>query len=277
MRSHREFWLWLGGLFLTLFAFFTAVAIAYFAKDRNYSLFLNGWMLAALLSLVAAHASFFGAIRSWPLPRPARPMRAVFPALALEIHGASTIEAQREADSGLAVTARLRSFTVTLRSAEIQKRASVTVLLYVKLVPGSWGRVGEAVCPVPDWSLPPSLSLHPMPMPIDLQPGGKASGQLVYEIPGYYLDKLAEPASARLELWDHVSDQRMTVPAEIGSHDRGTMVPSSGSAEILGPEYESQPDQQSDAAASLDPPASPSPSPAPADLPSPAPDPGRPA
>jgi hypothetical protein len=278
VRSHREFWLWLGGIFLTLFALFTAVAIAYFAKDKSYSLFLNGWMLVALLSLIAAHASFFGAIRSWPLPLSARPARPAFPALEIEIHGASTIDAQREADSGLAVTARLRSFTVTLRSAEIEQRASVTVLLYVKLVPGSWGRVGEAVCPVPDWSLPPSLSLHPMPMPIDLPPGDRASGQLVYEIPGYYLDKLAAPTSARLELWDHVTDQRMTVPAEIGGHDRSTMVPSSGSAEILGPEYESQPDQQSDVTGSLAPPAQSLTPPEPDEsLTPPAPGPGRPA
>lgn len=251
MRPHRDFWLWLGGLFLTLFVFFAAVAIAYFLKNSDYSLFLNGWMLVALLSLVAAHASFFGAIRSWPLPPPARSARSAFPALEIDIHGASTIETQREADSGLAVAARLRSYTVTLRNAEIGQRANLTVLLYVKLVPGSWGRVGEAVCPVPDWALPPSLNLHPMAMPIELPPGGRASGHLVYEIPGYYLDKLAEPPSARLELWDHVSDRRMTVPAEIGSHDRSRMIRSSGSAEILGPEYESQPEQQGESAVSL--------------------------
>jgi hypothetical protein len=241
VRSSRDFWLWLGGVFVTLFAFFTAIAIAYFAKGRNYSLFLNGWMLGALLSFLAAHASFYGATRSWGLPPvTARPD---FPSIEVEIHGASTIEAQREADSGLAVTARLRSFTVTIRNAETAQNASLSVLLYVKLVPGSWGRVGEAVCPVPDWPLPPSLSLHPMSMPADLPAGGRVSGQLVYEIPGYYLDKLAQPASGRLELWDHVTDKRMTLPAEIGSHDRSRMVRSSGSAEILGPEYESRPDQ----------------------------------
>jgi hypothetical protein len=64
----------------------------------------------------------------------------------------------------------------------------------------------------------------------------------------------------------------MTVPAEIGSHDRSTMVPSSGSAEILGPEYESQPDQQSDMTASLTPPDQPD-----QPLTPPAPGPGRPA
>jgi hypothetical protein len=255
VRSSREFWLWLGGVFLTLFAFFTAVAIAYFAKGRNYSLFVNGWMLGALLSFLAAHASFYGATRSWGLPQ-AVTARPDFPSIEVEIHGASTIDTQRDADSGLAVTARLRSFTVTIRNAEAAQKASLTVLLYVKLVPGSWGRVGEAVCPVPDWPLPPSLGLHPMTMPVDLPPGGRASGQLVYQIPGYYLDKLAEPTSARLELWDHVTDKRMTVPAEIGSHDRSRMVRSSGSAEILGPEYDSQPEQQGDAV-SLTPPVAP--------------------
>jgi hypothetical protein len=38
----------------------------------------------------------------------------------------------------------------------------------------------------------------------------------------------------------------MTVPTEIGSYDKTRMIPSSGSAEILGPEYENQPDQQDD-------------------------------
>jgi hypothetical protein len=39
----------------------------------------------------------------------------------------------------------------------------------------------------------------------------------------------------------------MSMPAEIGSHDKSGMVPSRGGAEVLGPEYDSQqdlPDQQ---------------------------------
>jgi hypothetical protein len=39
----------------------------------------------------------------------------------------------------------------------------------------------------------------------------------------------------------------MTVPTQIGSYDKNKMIPSSGSAEILGPEYESRADQQDDA------------------------------
>jgi hypothetical protein len=247
VRSSREFWLWLGGLFLTLFAFFTAVAIAYFAKGRDYSLLVNGWMLGALLTFLAGFASLFGAIMSWPVPLPvvAAPGRQDFPAIEVEIFGISAIDTQRESDSGLAVPARLRSITALLRSRETERVARIDALLYVRLVPGSWGRVGEAVCPAPDWPLPPSLGLNPVRMPVDLAPGAEVSGQLVYEIPGYYLDKIAEPMSARLELWDHVTDKRMTLPAEIGNHDQSRMVPSSGSAEILGPEYEGT-DQQDD-------------------------------
>jgi hypothetical protein len=84
-------------------------------------------------------------------------------------------------------------------------------------------------------------------MPFELPPGSTLAGHLVYEIPRYYLDKIAEPVDARLELWDHVTEKRMTVPAQIGSYDKSRMIPSSGSAEVLGPEYENQPDQQDDA------------------------------
>jgi hypothetical protein len=121
---------------------------------------------------------------------------------------------------------------------ETAQNARLTVLLYVKLIPGSWGRVGEATCPPPDWTLPASLSLSPLSTPFALSPGNAVSGQLVYEIPAYYLDKIAEPIDARLELWDHVTDRRMNIKAEIGNHDKSDMVPSPGGAEALGPEYE---------------------------------------
>lgn len=243
MRSYREVWLWLGGLFLTLFAFLAAVAIAYFLKQANYSLFLNGWMLGAFICFLAAYACFFGAIRSWPFPPVVKPG---FPDIEVEIYGTGSLDTQRESESGLAVPATLRSFQARFTNATASQAADLTVLLYVKLVPGSWGRVGEAVCPPPDWALPPALGLTPISMPFGLPPGSTVSGHLVYEIAGYYLDKIEQPLNARLELWDHITDKRMSVPAEIGSHDMSGMIPSPGGAEVLGPEYEShldQPDQ----------------------------------
>ena len=247
MRSYRDVWLWLGGLFLTLFAFLAAVAIAYFLKQAHYSLFINGWMLGALICFLAAWTCFFGAIARWSFPPVAK---AEFPGVEVEIYGTGSLDTQRESESGLSVQATLRSFHVRFTSTATSQDASLTVLLYVKLIPGSWGRVGEAVCPPPDWPLPPSLGLTPLSMPFALPPGGTVSGHLAYEIPGYYLDKIEQPLNARLELWDHVTDKRMSMPAEIGSHDKSGMVPSRGGAEVLGPEYESQqdqPDHQDDA------------------------------
>jgi hypothetical protein len=235
VRSYRDLWLWLGGLLLTLALFLAAAAIAYFSKEPRYSLFLNFWMIAACVAFVAAFASFFAAIRGWSFPPGGRPK---FPDIAVEIYGTGFIDTEREAGTGLAVPTRLRSFNVRISNAEAEQSASLTVLLYVKLIPGSWGRAGEFVCPPPEWTLPPSLNLSPVTMPIALPPGSSVGGSLIYEIPRYYLDKIAEPMSARLELWDRLSGRRMNLPAEIGNYDRTQMIPSSGEIETLGPEHE---------------------------------------
>jgi hypothetical protein len=241
VRSYRGLWLWLGGLFLALFAFLVAIAIAYFAKEPHYALFGNAWMLGAFVAFLAAFTSFYGAVRGWLFP-PWAPVR--FPDLTVEISGSGSIQTEREAGTGLDVPAHLRSFHARFTSLEAERDAQLMVLLYIKLVAGSWGRAGEAVCPPPSWVLPPSLGLSPLSMPVQLSPGNAISGQLVYEIPGYYLDKISEPQAARLEITDRASGKRMTIPAELGQYDKSTMTPAAGGAETLGPEYGTQPDQR---------------------------------
>lgn len=242
MRPHRALWLWLGGLLLTLTLFLTGFSIAYFEKETHYSLLLNWWMLAAVISFLAAFTCFFGAIQNWSVPSVPLSARPGFPNIRVEISGTGSIETERDSGSGLAVPARVRSISARITNLETERNANLTVLLYVKLIPGSWGRVGEATCPPVAWDLS-SLSLSPISMPVALTPGGTVSGHLVYEMPGYYANKIAEPVSARLELWDHVTDRRMAIPAEIGSYDKSDMAASSGDAEILGPQIESQADQ----------------------------------
>src|SRR4029077_21294250 len=68
VRFHRELLAWLGALFLALFAFLTAIAIAYFLKEPGYALFGNPWMVCALISFVAAFACFFGVATGWHPP-----------------------------------------------------------------------------------------------------------------------------------------------------------------------------------------------------------------
>jgi hypothetical protein len=235
VRSYRELWLWLGGMLLGLSLFFAAVAMVYFLKEPGYSLFGNFWMIAAWLLFASAFVAFFGALsgRSFPPWESTR-----FPAIEVEIYGMGSIDTEREGGSGLMVPTRLRSFNARFSNTESARGASLTVMLYTKLIPGSWGRAAEFVSPPPDFALPPSLNLSPMSMPIALAPGATQSGQLIYEIPRYYLDKIDQPMTARLELWDRISGKRVHIPAEIGSYDHAQMIPSSGEAQVLGSEYD---------------------------------------
>jgi hypothetical protein len=233
---HREVWLWFGGLFLTLFAFLTAVAIAYFLKEPRYSLFANPWMPLALVSFLLAFAAFLGAAKSWAIP--ALTLAPGFPAIAVEVTATGSTDTERESNSGMDVPAHLRTLHARFSSAERERMANLTLSMYVKLVAGSWGRAGEAVCPVPNWTLPPALGLSPMNMPFDLSPGREVSGQLVFEVPRYHRDKIASPFSARLEIFDNVSGKRVSIPAELGLYDKAAMTRVAGGAEVLGPEYE---------------------------------------
>lgn len=241
MRSSRELWLWLGGLFLTLFAFLAAVAITYFLKEPRYSLFANPWMPLALLSFALAFAAFLGAAMSWAIPALPLPVAPLpdFPDLTVEVTATGSTDTERESSSGLDVPAHLRSLHARFISAETERTARLSVSMYVKLVAGSWGRAGEVVCPVPSWKLPPSLGLSPMAMPFDLPPGQEVTGQLVFEVPKYYHDKIASPMSARLEILDDISGKRVSIPAELGLYDNAAMPSVPGGAEVLGPEFDS--------------------------------------
>jgi hypothetical protein len=243
VRSHRELWLWVGGLFLTLFAFLTAIAISYFSKEPHYSLFGNPWMPLAIVSFVLAFAAFFAATKSWAfLPV----LKDRFPDITIDILSSGSTETERESSSGLDVPAQLRSFHIGCTNAEPERSAKLSATMYAKLIEGSWGRAGEAVCPPPNWAMPPSLGLSPMNMPIDIGPGQQVAGQLVFEVPRYYLDKLAIPMTARLEITDDDSGKRVSIPAELGHYDKSAMVETPGGAEILGPEFATQLDTHED-------------------------------
>jgi hypothetical protein len=222
-----------------LTVFFITISIAYFEKNTHYSLLLNWWMLAAVVAFLAAFTCFFGAIQNWSVPSVPQSAKRGFPSIRVDVLGTGLMETERDGGSGLAVPTRVRSISARVTNLEVDQHASLVITLYIRLIPGSWGRVGEAVCPPVSWDLS-SLGLSAISMPVALPPGATVSGHLVYEIPGYYADKIAEPVSGRLELWDQVTDRRMAIPAEIGSYDRSDMAPSSGDAELLGPETGNQ-------------------------------------
>lgn len=248
MRLHRNLWLWLGGLFLALCAFLAAIALADFMKEPHYALLVNPWMLAAIISFLIAFAAFFGATQDWTFV-PVMPPG--FPDITIDVDGIGSTDTERESSSGLDVPVHLRTFHVRITNAELERTASLIVTMYVKVIAGSWGRAAEAACMPPTWTLPSSLGLTPMSMPLDLAPGQETLGQLVYEIPRYYLDKIASPLDARLEITDNTSGKRMSIAAVLGHYDKAAMTPAPGGPQTLGPEFDTAAGWRSDAALEL--------------------------
>jgi hypothetical protein len=229
MRSYRDLWLWLGGLFLALVPFPAAIAIASYAKLTNYSVLLNRWMLVSLAFFLAAFACFFGAIKGLRFP----PWKKItFPDIKIHVYGAGFEVVERVitvpgASSNLVTKETLWLFMVRIVNMEAEQNASLTVRLYAKLVPGSFDDVLEMVCTPPDWSLSPDLGLNPIQMPFVLEPGNTVGGHLPYVMPPFL--KFASPPSGHLELEDHVTGKRVLIPAQMGADafDKRTMVPSS--------------------------------------------------
>ena len=236
---------------MALTPFPAAIAVAYFAKETHYAILWNRWMLVATLLFLTAFACFLAGVtgRALPLIKPR------FPNIKVDIYGAGSVTAQSPilfsrgigttAGSMTILSAQLQLFFVRFLNIETEQNASLTVRLYVKLIPGSFGPVGEAVCTPPGWELPADLKLKAISTHMVLPPGHSVDGNLVYEISQIYEGKVA-PLGARLEIEDHISGKRMSIPAEMGNYDKRNMVPSSGGVEILETEYEPEPARPGD-------------------------------
>lgn len=242
MKSYRELWLWLGAAFLTLATALAAIALAYFTKEQYFSLYTSWQMLVAIGVFVLAFVFFLGAILVWPFPPWVKPR---FPDITVDIYSADFITTEREVMPNFRVPASLLAYKARITNMEKEQNASLTIRFYLKLVPGSRGRVGETIARDVDWVIDPSLGLDPLPETLDLAPGTSVNGNLVYEVP--ISDKIAEPRRTRFVIEDHISAKRMEKILEGNPLPRFTqadMSPAKGGVEILGPEYEVKPVSQ---------------------------------
>ena len=240
MRSYRELWLWLGAALLTLSAAFVAIALAYFTKEKQFALYTNWQMPTALGIFVLAFGCFAAAILGIAFPPWAK---LKFPDVYVEIYGCGDATTEHTLPNGMQVSASLRWYRVRITNLENEQNASLTIRPFLKLEPGSAGRIGESICTDIDWPLDPNFGLTIIQMPILLAPGTATGGDLVYEVSIWPGGKLAAPRQTRLELTDHISNQRMNIAmsADLGKFTRKDMTASQGGVEILAPEYEARP------------------------------------
>ena len=128
MRSYRDLWLWLGGLFLALVPFPAAIAIASYAKLTNYSVLLNRWMFASLVLFFAAFGCFLGAIKGLRFP----PWKKItFPDIKFDVYGAGFNVTQHVitipgASSSLVTNETLQVFMGRIVNMEAEQNASLT-------------------------------------------------------------------------------------------------------------------------------------------------------
>jgi hypothetical protein len=255
MRSYRELWLWLGAAFLALFAAFIAIGLAYFTKEQSFSFYTSWEAWASIAVFALGFACFACAILGIPFPPWAKPK---FPNVSVEIYGAADAVTHHMIPMGpnrqaMIMEVKLRAWRVRLTNLETEQNASLTIDLFVKLVPGSKGRIGETIWSVPDWPLDPNLGLDKIDMPIILAPGTTVGGDLVYEISGYDLANwqyVPEPLQKRFAITDHISGQRKNIvtEADLGNFGRDKMItPDHRGLLILGPEYGPKPEEPEDA------------------------------
>jgi hypothetical protein len=245
MRSYRELWLWLGAALLTLAAAFVAIALAYFTKEAHFSLYTSWQMPAALGAFILAFACFAAAILGMAFPPW---VKVKFPNVYIEIYGGIQATTTRAIPNGMQLDTPIVGYKVRITNLESEQNASLTIRPFLKLEPGSAGRIGEAICTDIDWPLDPNLGLRVIEMPILLAPGTAIGGDLVYEVSRWPGSKLASPPQVRFQLMDHISDQKMNVvmKASMAKFSRKDMAPAKGGVEILGPEYEAAPVQAGD-------------------------------
>lgn len=258
MRSYRELWLWLGAAFLALFAAFIAIGLAFFTKETKFSFFTCWETWASAVAFILGFACFACAISGVHFPPWAK---VKFPNVYLEIWDFSNRVTRHAVDpesnvQGF-VDARILAHYVRITNLETEQNASLTFVVYVKLVPGSDGYLGETKGSDADWPLNPNLGLlEKLRMPIVIAPGTSVAGDLVYQISmidSMQWAKIAQPVRVRFSIVDHISGQRrdLTIDADLrssggyGNFNRDNMVPSDpgGEVEVL-PGYIPKPEEQ---------------------------------
>jgi hypothetical protein len=215
VKSYRDLWLWLGAALLTASAGLLAIALAYFTKVQEYSLFTSWWMLATTIVFLLAFACFYSAIKGVAFPPWEEP---VFPKIKVDIYGASHVAVPRSAMGRPVEPLFIWFYRVHIINLEKEQNASLIIRPFFGLVPDGPGPFAETAATHANLeqlemllSLSPGISFAPNPLPetILLSPATSASGDLVYMVSTFSWQKLAQPRQVRLVIEDLVSGKAM--------------------------------------------------------------------
>jgi hypothetical protein len=233
MRPYRELWLWLGGALLTIGTTLALIALAYFTKLQNFSLYTSWQMLIAVAAAIAAFFCFLGAILGWSFPPWAK---LDFPNIKIEILRNYEVSPDRKAIRKNPVfSAHLLAYRARIINMETEQNASLTIYLYLKRVSGPSGLAEEICDSVPDMldlsdrSLT-QFSLSPISMPCQLPPRTAIGGDLLFTVNINIWNEIAQPRQGRVVVQDHVSEKMMEIrfTSDPGTFTTADMTPSDG-------------------------------------------------
>src|SRR5579875_122855 len=211
MRS-RELWLWLGGALLALGTVLAATALAYFTKEKHYSLIASPLMITAAASFILAFfGCFLGAIFNWPFPS----RRLAFPNISIAVISlmSETVTFKRLPNMPQLIWA----WEVHITNREQERAVSIkTARLRLRRRDGNTGSetisTGEAR--VPDFD---SAMIHRLRFPVSVLPQDTKGGHFVF----YSLDRmLADLTQSWIEIEDTHTGMWARFPATHGNYSK---------------------------------------------------------
>jgi hypothetical protein len=210
----RELWFWLGAAFITAGSVLTAVAVAYYTKETNYSLSTGPQMASAYASFVLAFMCFLAAIVGWrPWLRWQR-----FPNLIIRVEGAGNEEGKIRPLNFPEASVRLLTYKVHITNAEVDRNVSITVpYLAARAKPeSSWY---EHLFTAPFWTVSYAHPMNVLEFPLNLTAQQSGGGMLIFEI-NFQAENLANPFDGRIEIHDAISGKMACFPAGLGTYRR---------------------------------------------------------
>lgn len=130
----RELWFWLGAGFLTIGGVLTAVAIAYFTKEKHYSLGTGPQMVLAYTSYVFAFLCFLAAIAGWrPWLRWQR-----FPNLTIRVDGVGNETATTQVPNFPPRPTLLYTLIIHIINAEADRSVSIRAMYLLAKAKRDW-------------------------------------------------------------------------------------------------------------------------------------------
>ena len=211
----RELWFWLGAAFITLGGVLTAIAVAYYTKETNYSLSTGPQMVEAYAAFVLAFMCFLAAIIGWrPWLRWQR-----FPSLIIRVDGVGNEQGIKQVPNFPDQPVRLLTYKVHVTNAEVDRSVSIrAAYLAAKARPESGWYELLFTAPFEQISYPRPMNTLEFPLNLAAQESG--GGNLIFEL-HFQAKELAEPFDARIEIHDAISGKMACFPAAMGVFSRG--------------------------------------------------------